>query len=227
MDTGIEKLLDLNVPHVVVESLNDTELSPEVQHHLFKVRRLRIGAKMTATDGKGAWQQCVLGKESLELVNVREYCNERKAKIQVCIALTKSGKPELITQKLTELGVNSIKFFLADRSVPQWNEKKINKNTNKLRAVAKMALAQSKGVWFPELSLDSKFEQVIGIPDMSMADRRGEPLPSSVHKIMIGPEGGWSPTEYACSLPKFSIHELNLRSETAAIAAAVIMLGNF
>ncbi|MEE2682347.1 MAG: RsmE family RNA methyltransferase [Actinomycetota bacterium] len=226
MEAGIGKLLDLDVPHVVVESLNDTELSPEVRHHLFKVRRLRAGAKMTVTDGKGAWQQCVLGKESLELINVREYGNERKAKVQVCIALTKSGKPELITQKLTELGVNSIKFFLADRSVPQWNEKKLTKNTKKLRMVAKMALAQSKGVWLPELSLDSKFEHVIGIADMSMADRRGEPLPSSVHKIMIGPEGGWSKTEYSCSLPKFSIHELNLRSETAAIAAAVKLIGN-
>ena len=31
---------------------------------------------------------------------------------EICIAITKSGKPELVTQKLTELGVGSISFFL-------------------------------------------------------------------------------------------------------------------
>ena len=44
-------------------------------------------------------------------VNDKAFCEGPKVASEIYISITKSGKPELVTQKLTELGVGLISFF--------------------------------------------------------------------------------------------------------------------
>jgi len=60
-----------------------------------------------------------------------------------------------------------------------------------------------------------------------LADRRGSPATSDLRKIMIGPEGGWDQVEYQSPVPKVRLHNLNLRSETAAIVAGARIVSAF
>ena len=63
----------------------------------------------------------------------------------------KKGKPELIVQKLTELGVNKIVPTLTQRSVVQWSDKKIVENQIRLTRIAREAAMQSRQVYIPEV----------------------------------------------------------------------------
>jgi len=220
MAASLEDLHLLDLPHIVVDDLDTVHLSPKNKHHLLKVRRFRPGQKVTITDGNGFWQECELGYDSLLKLGERQFTNSLSGEITICLAMTKSGKPELVTQKLTELGVGSIRFFFAQRSIPKWDANKISKNLEKLTIVSKQALAQSKGVWLPRVEIGRTFAELVAEEGMFMADRTGEPVSSNVQKIMIGPEGGWDESEYQSPVSKIQLHNLNLRAETAAIVAA-------
>jgi len=227
MNASLEDLHLLDIPHMVVDDIDEVQLSSENKHHFLHVRRLRSGQNVTITDGSGSWQVCELEGNTLLKIGERQFTETFSSQTTVCLAITKSGKPELVTQKLTELGVGSIHFFFSERSVPKWDTKKIHKNMEKLTVISKQALAQSKGVWLPKLEIGTTFNELVKEKDMCMADRRGSPATSDIRKIMIGPEGGWDQVEYQSSVPKVRLHNLNLRSETAAIVAAARIVSAF
>ena len=60
MDASLEDLHLLDIPHMVVDDIEETQLSSENKHHFLKVKRLRSGQKVTITDGSGSWQVCEL-----------------------------------------------------------------------------------------------------------------------------------------------------------------------
>ena len=59
--------------------------------------------------------------------------------------------------------------------------------------------------------------------NIPLAHRTAEPIGPDIRRIAIGPEGGWSDTELSSAHSRFSLHRLNLRSETAAITAAALL----
>ena len=223
MDNGLDRLYALDLPHIFMKNLEDPFMSKTDIHYLKNVRRLRTGSYFTATDGNGAWGTFELQRSSVLPTASTEYCENQKSTSEIFISVTKSGKPELITQKLTELGVSAITFFFSERSVPKWNAEKIKKNKERLITVSRSALAQSKGVWLPSLEIGGNFEEVILKGDIPLAHRTAERIGPDIRRIAIGPEGGWSDTELSSVHSKFSLHRSNLRSETAAITAAALL----
>jgi|GEM_PF-146798 len=105
------------VAHVIAPEL--TELTDEHVvdgedgHHLERVRRLEPHEIVTMADGRGAWR-CYSVAETgpgwLRLAAVGSSCVEPALlpRLAVAFALTKAEKPELVVQKLTELGVDRI-----------------------------------------------------------------------------------------------------------------------
>ena len=111
MGNGLDRLHALDLPHIFIKDLEDPILSKADIHYLKNVRRLRTGSYLTATDGNGAWRTFELQGSSVLPTDSTEYCESQKSTSELFISVTKSGKPELITQKLTELGVSVITFF--------------------------------------------------------------------------------------------------------------------
>lgn len=211
-------------PHVFVDDLDTPVLNADDRHHLEKSLRLRPGDALTVSDGAGRWRPARFGAD-LELTGAIMTVPPPTLPAAIAFALTKAGKPELVVQKTTEIGVDHLVIFAAERSVAQWDAPKRDRNLERLRRVAREAAMQSRRVRVPSLEFASDLVQVAGI-----ATDRGWPLARadfgdpnrqpSLAMIAIGPEGGWSDAERSAVAQAVDLGPNVLRAETAAIVAS-------
>jgi 16S rRNA (uracil1498-N3)-methyltransferase len=209
-------------PHAFVEDLERPELSPGDEHHLARVLRLRSGDPLTLSDGRGSWRAARFGSPP-EPEGEIAYVVEPSPAITVAFALVKGARPELIVQKLTELGIDLIRPFMAARSVVRWDDEKAAKATDRLRAVAREASMQSRRVRVPDVHAPCDFPTVAALDGAALAERDGAPLELAHPVVLIGPEGGWADAERAAGLPAVRLGPQVMRAETAAIAAATLL----
>jgi 16S rRNA (uracil1498-N3)-methyltransferase len=207
---------------VIVDDISLPVLAPPDRHHLERVIRLRDGDAVSVTDGAGAWRWCLFGPE-LALSGEIECVAPPSPRISIAFALVKGQKPELVVQKLTELGVDEIIPFVADRSVVRWDEERSRKNTERLRRVAAEASMQSRRVWLPDVREVTQFESLVASGRFVAADRDGGAPSLLAPAVMIGPEGGWSDAERHHLSSVVGLGSGVLRAETAAFAAASVL----
>ncbi len=135
---------------VLVADLDAPELDPDAAHHLGRVLRLRDGAEVCATDGVGGWRSCrFIGSGAIEPTGPAQHVAAPSPPLTVAFALTKGEKPELVVQKLTELGVDRIVPFVAQRSVVRWDAERAARQLARMRRVATEACAQCRRLWLP------------------------------------------------------------------------------
>lgn len=209
-------------PHVVVGDVAAPELAEADRHHLAKVRRLRGGDPVSVTDGAGRWRWCRFG-DALDAVGEVQVDPAPAPSVTVAFALVKGERPELVVQKLTELGVDRIVPFLAERSVVRWEPDKAARNLERLRRVALEAAMQSRRTWLPEVAPVASFDEVRAIPGAVGADLDGGRPSLERPVLLVGPEGGWSPDERAALPCAVSLGPTVLRAETAAITGAALL----
>jgi 16S rRNA (uracil1498-N3)-methyltransferase len=202
---------------VAVPELADTD-----RHHLERVRRLRAGDPVSVTDGAGRWRWCRFG-EVLEVAGQVEADPAPAPPITLAFALVKGERPELVVQKLTELGVDRIVPFLAERSVVRWDPDKAGRNLERLRRVALEAAMQSRRTWLPEVAEVATFDEVVALPGAAGADLDGAAPGLDRPVLLVGPEGGWSPAERAALPRAMGLGPAVLRAETAAITGAALL----
>lgn len=207
---------------VFVEDLESPEIYDDDRHHLERVLRIRDGDAVTLSDGRGSWRGAKMGSELTDLGPVVTL-GRREPAITIAFALIKGERPELITQKVTELGVDRIVPFVADRSVARWNTDRAPRQLARLRRIAREAAMQARRCRLPEIADPVGFDDVIVLAGVCAADRGGEPLNLERPVVMIGPEGGWSDEELERLPARVALGENVLRAETAAITAAGVL----
>ncbi len=212
-------------PHVFVESLTAPELAEEDLHHLTRVLRLRAGEPLTVSDGQGRWCPARLGPgDDVEPTGPIIEVAEPMASTTVAFSLVKGGRPELIVQKLTELGVDRIVALAADRSVVKWDDEKVSGQLERWNRIAREASMQSHRVRLPRLEGVVAASDFLSRSDTWAAHFEGGPLDSSCRTIAVGPEGGWTPAELERAGPRtVTLGDTVLRTETAAIAAGTLL----
>ena len=210
-------------PHVLVDDVEAPVLSDDARHHLDRVRRLRDGDALTVTDGRGAWRAGRFrGRAEIEPDGPVITVPSPEPEVTVAFALTTSDKPDLVVQKLTELGVDRIVPFRADRSVVRWDETKAARQHERLVAIARSACEQSHRCWLPVV------EPVTDVADLAARGAvrldRG-PVGVSLDRpvVAVGPEGGWSDRERAALPDAAGLGPHVLRAETAAITAGALL----
>ncbi len=212
-------------PHVFVDDLERLELSADDWHHLTSALRLRPGDSFTAADGQGCWRLCRVSTGATGVVEPAGevvFVEAAMPQLTIGFALIKGGRPEMVTQKLTELGVDKIVPFHTSRSVVRWSPDRAARNIARLRRVAREAAMQSRQVRIPEVSQVTDFADVAAGSESALCDIGGQAASLSKTTLLIGPEGGWSDAERA-KLPSVRLSDSVLRSETAAITAAVLL----
>lgn len=209
-------------PHALVADVDWPCLAEDDRRHLERVRRLRPGDLVSVTDGAGRWRWCAFGGD-LESLGEVQIEDPPAPPIGVAFALVKGARPELVVQKLTELGVDRIVPFVADRSVVRWDESKGQRHADRLDRIAREAAAQSRRLWWPVVESVTTFDDVVGRPGVVAADRGGAAPRPGVPLVMVGPEGGWSDGERQRLPARFDLGPTVLRAETAAIAAATVL----
>jgi 16S rRNA (uracil1498-N3)-methyltransferase len=211
--------------HVFVDDLDAPRLIEPDDRHLRRALRLRPGDALTAADGRGRWRPCRLGPGA-ELEDCGDVVVEDRPEppVTVAFALVKGERPELVVQKLTELGVDRIVGFVADRSVVRWDPDRAGRNLERFRTIAREAAMQSRRARLPEVAPVADFATVAALPGAALADPEGGPPTLSLPTVLVGPEGGWSGTERTVGLPSVRVGVHTLRSETAAITAGAVLL---
>ena len=211
--------------HAFVADLHHPVLDEADRHHLERVLRLRAGDEITVADGRGGWRLCRFGRD-LALEGDVEHRPAAEPKLTIAFALVKGERPEWTVQKLTELGVDEIVPFLAERSVVRWRDDRADRQLERLRRVAREAAMQSRRAWLPEVAGVTTFTDVAARSGAALIDMGGTDRPTLRHTVLlIGPEGGWADAERDCGLPAVGLGPNVLRAETAAVAAASVWTG--
>ncbi len=209
-------------PHVLVESVDVPVVADDDRHHLDRVLRLRAGDAVTVGDGAGRWRPCRWGP-TVEPVGEVVAVDPSGPRLGVAFALIKGGRPELVVQKLVELGVDDIRPFAAERSVVRWDDAKAARNHERLERVAREAVMQCRRAWLPVVHEVATFADVAAVPGAARADRDGSPLSAAITTVLVGPEGGWTEAERSVDLPVVALSNAVLRAETAAITAGALL----
>lgn len=210
--------------HAFVDDLDRPRLSAEDHHHLARVVRLRPGDSVTVSDGAGKWRAARLGAGPELEAATDAVADPRPAPpITVAFALVKGERPELTVQKLTELGVDRLIPFVAERGVVRWDATKIERQAGRLADIARHAAMQCRRTWLPQIDRATTFAAVAGLPGAALADLGGNPPSLRRSTVLVGPEGGWAPSEQAAGLPRVRIGANVLRAETAAITIGALL----
>jgi 16S rRNA (uracil1498-N3)-methyltransferase len=212
--------------HVFVPDIDLLDVDPDDDHHLRRVLRLRPGEAGTVSDGRGAWRACTwTGSPGVALAPEGEVEREPRPTPQVTVgfALTKGDRPEWVTQKLTEVGVDVIVPFSAERSVVRWDAEKAARQHERLGRVAREAAMQSRRSWLPTVLPMGTFAGIVEAlgPGVALAQPGGSPPSLGRPGLLVGPEGGFSPAELEAAPGTVGLGPTVLRAETAAVAAGL------
>jgi 16S rRNA (uracil1498-N3)-methyltransferase len=156
-----------------------------------------------------------------------EHAERPAPPIGVAFALVKGDKPELVVQKLTELGVDRIIPFRAARSVVHWDDAKAEKAAARWRAVARAATMQSHRPWLPVVEDVTDLTDLLARDGVAVAVRAGRPPGLDRALVVVGPEGGWSDEELAAAdrrgVPRVALGGHVLRAETASVTVGALL----
>ena len=190
-----------------------------------RVLRLRAGEVVSVGDGRGAWRRCLLGTGGrLEPEGDVLRQDRPGPAVTIAFAITKGDRPELVVQKLTELGVDRIVAFQAQRSVARWEGDRAERHLERLRRVAREAGAQSRRAWLPEVAPLTSLAALLQEPGAAVADPSGEPPSLLRPTVAVGPEGGFTEEERDLAPAAVRLGPHVLRAETAAIAAGGLLV---
>jgi 16S rRNA (uracil1498-N3)-methyltransferase len=220
-------------------------LSGAEGRHAATVRRLSPGERADVTDGAGAIAECVVrsvrpGAVELEVLTRRDE-PAAEPRIVVVQAIPKGDRGELAVEIMTEVGVDGVVAWPAERCVARWRADRAERALARWQATAREAAKQARRAWIPEVSGPEATSAVvrrveaarlailldpnapaalggIGLPD------RGEIV------VIVGPEGGVSPAETSALTQAGAmaarLGPTVLRSSSAgAVAAALALAG--
>ncbi len=212
--------------------------------HAARVRRLRAGERVDLTDGEGLLAECVVaaaGRDELELDVVRRvFAPPPLPRIVVVQALVKGDRSELAVELLTEVGVDEIVPWSAQRCVATWVPERSARRWEQTAAeaskqarrsrwpviaeaattpVVEQRLASAAGAYVLHESAD---EDLVTTLAGSPPDEQGELV------LVVGPEGGLTDTELAgfaaAGASNVRLGPTVLRASTAGCAAAAVLL---
>ena len=209
-------------------------------HHIRNVMRMKIGDFVEIVYDNKVYICKLDGIDPVELTvdRVCEDGGKLNFDITIAVALVKEQKMDLILQKLTELGVNTIIPVSMERSIVKLDSAKFNKKKVRWEAICKEASEQSKRTSVPVIS------DILSVKELSKIEADYKLVCSTKEKnkklncylqnmnecakiiLVIGPEGGISDREETLlnesGFESISFGDLIFRVETAAIYAASI-----
>jgi 16S rRNA (uracil1498-N3)-methyltransferase len=218
-------------------------LSGPEGHHAATVRRLRPGERADVGDGAGTLAQCTVtsvGKDSVVLaVRAVHELPPPSPRLAVAQALPKGDRGELAVELMTEVGVDTIIPWSADRSITRWQGDRGVRALSRWRATAREAAKQSRRPWLPDVTgpattaVLAERVRAAALAIVLAADAPAKlhalPLPGQGDILLVvGPEGGISPAERAALRESGAIEArlgpTVLRTSTAGATAAAVLL---
>lgn len=213
--------------HVFVDSVQAPVLLDDDAHHLSRVLRLRDGETVTCSDGNGSWVPCIWNSGDVEIAGDITVVDAPSPALTVAIAPVKGDRTDLVIEKVVEIGIDHIIVLSpVERSVVRWASNKVPQVMDRYTRIVRSAATQSRRVFLPTVSGPVSLANVTG-QGVAFAEPGGTASADSVTTLVIGPEGGFSPSEVAIAPALADLGPSILRAETAAIVGAARMVAHW
>lgn len=233
----------MNLPFFWKEDIDIKEeiilFDQENSKHIVQVLRMKKGELLRVTNGNGL---VVTAEISLEhkkncearIVDVKSHKRHSRGRVAIGISLLKnSSRFEWFLEKATEMGVEEVIPLLCERTEKQ------HFRYDRMKSICVSAMLQSQQVWLPVLYQPAPFLSICETLDFPLKliahCMEGEKqalarIAADVNSqiILIGPEGDFTDKELELAISKnylpVSLGNTRLRTETAGVASAVLML---
>ncbi|MFP3867874.1 MAG: RsmE family RNA methyltransferase [Desulfobacteraceae bacterium] len=217
-------------------------LSASETHHLARVLRLGIGARVEIFDGQGQEYEAEVraleaGEARLQIIRVLPERAPAALFLTLGLALARAETFELVVRQATEMGVTRLIPFYCERSLVN----PAGRQTSRQRRWQRLALETLKSCQrsrLPEIHLPQSFAEVLQGPEavkiMFWEEKRSQPpgrllslTPPASVRLLIGPEGGFTAAEaqqaQTAGFVLAGLGPWRLKVETAALAALAII----
>jgi 16S rRNA (uracil1498-N3)-methyltransferase len=218
-----------------LRDLTGLTLAGKEAHHARQVLRVRVGEEAVVFDGAGNFvrgQVAEIGRDAVQLRALeRGQSPPLLCRITLACAVIKKNM-DFIVQKATELGVATIVPLLTERTIARPDR------SDRWADIALEACKQCGNNWLPEIAAPVPLTKWLATKPM--ADLKvvaaltpdAHPLrqvlrPALSACVLIGPEGDFTPAEYAAAQSAgywpVTLGPLVLRADTAALYALSIV----
>jgi 16S rRNA (uracil1498-N3)-methyltransferase len=226
----------------------EIEITGADVNHIKNVLRMRIGEKISISDGCNQEYHCGIREIQEDRISCKVLCSEEAYKelpshIYLFQGLPKGDKMEFIIQKAVELGVYGIIPMKTDRAIVKLDSKKEETKRKRWAAIAESAAKQSGRTVIPEIYPVMNFKEAVKfgkefefplIP-YELAEEMGDTkkILSEIKDgvkvgIYIGPEGGFEKEEISYAIEQgckaITLGKRILRTETAGMALLSILM---
>ncbi len=223
------------LPRVFVpgaSSVDEIQLPKDEIEKFRRVLRLSAGDFIAVLPNNGTVIRCEFTGRAARPLDVLRPEVEPSLSLTLAQALPKGDKLDEIVRACASIGVCEFVLFPSDRSVVRWDAAKAASRLQRLGTIAQEACEVSFRTRLPSLRLVSGLSEVLSeFPDafvMSEAEGLTRRLPSVVGDraaIVVGPEGGWSPSEMSKIGDRgFTLGPRILRVDHAGPATAALLL---
>ena len=210
--------------------------------HAATVRRLRVGEAVDVVDGRGTRASCTVaavGRDVVELDVVTRVTEPVMAPRVVLVqALAKGDRGELAVELATEVGVDEVVPWNAQRSVVRWSGERGDKALARWRATAREASKQSRRARLPDVTAPAGTAEVaqrlqsaalaLVLHEAAAQPLAAVDLPADGDVVLVvGPEGGITDEEIAAFTAAGAVAvrlgPSVLRTSTAGAAAVAVV----
>lgn len=220
-------------------------LAADEARHLRDVLRLKTGDEVYVFDGAGREFRCSVGNTTRNSVQLRIDSEVEPAKpesqlqLNLCVALLKGEKFDLVVQKATELGVSKIVPLITRYAdIHLRDETDAAKRVARWQRIALESAKQSGRALVPEVTSPVSFDKILAGTKVTevclmFSERGGGGLSEIRHSTpeaitaLVGSEGGWSDEEIelarAAGFQVVTLGGRILRAETAAITVTALL----
>ncbi|MBX3253121.1 MAG: 16S rRNA (uracil(1498)-N(3))-methyltransferase [Chitinophagaceae bacterium] len=212
-------------------------LDETTSRHVMQVLRMQKGDQLYLTNGKGKKLLASVHEQNKKrcTIYVREETDVVPPGQQNTIAvslLKNASRFEWFLEKATEIGITAIIPLICERT------ERTNFRTDRMNNILVSAMLQSRQCWLPCMPEPVQYRQWIAgstgdvrlIAHCMEAEKKvlsQQAVAPGSKTICIGPEGDFTPGEVELALQHgfkaVSLGNTRLRTETAAIAAAVLL----
>jgi 16S rRNA (uracil1498-N3)-methyltransferase len=219
----------------VARSGEVVRLPEDVARHAH-VRRLRPGARVRLTDGRGRLsfgEANEVGAKEIVVAITEVMDVPAPTPLDVIVPVADRDRMLMAAEKIVELRATAWRptWFTRSRSVSPRGEGE--KFREKVRARMISALEQSGGAWLPDIGEDAEFAVVVSntaAPVRLLLEAGGAPIRNLLRPgalaIAIGPEGGLETSELEAARSHgwltASLGDSTLRFETAIVAGVAV-----
>jgi 16S rRNA (uracil1498-N3)-methyltransferase len=217
-------------------------LDSEETFHLARVLRLAVGDRVEVCDGQGGnFVAQVTSLEprgaTLRILKKMDFWGESPLPLVLGIGLAKGEALDEAIRQATEMGVSRIFPFISERS-ERLPPERVERRQGRWQRLARESIKSCQRSLLPQIDPACDFSQALEGPEevklIFWEEERGGGLKSFLQlprprdvRILIGPEGGFSPQEAAqareAGFHVVSLGPRRLKVATAALAGITLM----